>query len=113
MRTLATSVNELWSGMDNVYHMGVVLQALPALESAINSILHTNTLVIQNVVDADCGRKTSSLFPVRDLQRALEIGVEDHQLTPLFDLHAINHYYPLLESFMTSEAIVIHVPFQS
>ncbi len=53
------------------------------------------------------------LFSLSDLQRALEIGVEDHQLTPLFDLHAINHYYPLLESFLTSEAIVIHVPFQS
>ncbi len=96
-RTLATSVDELWTGMDNVYHMGVVLQALHSLESAVNSVLHTNALVIQNVVDADIGRVTSSLFPVRDLHRALDIGVEDHQQTPLFDLHAITHYYPLLE----------------
>ncbi len=45
-RILATSVNELWTGMENVYHMGVVLQTLPALESAVNSVLHTNALVI-------------------------------------------------------------------
>lgn len=112
-RTLGSSINELWTGMANMYQMELVLQTLPALESAVNSILHTNALVIQNVVDADCGRVTSSLFPVRDLQKALKIGVENHQLTPLFDMHAIHHYYPLLESFLTSEAIVIHVPFRS
>ncbi len=49
-RTLASSVNELWTGME------LVLQVLFALESAVNSVLHTNALVIQNVVDADCGR---------------------------------------------------------
>ncbi len=41
-RTYAIFANEVWSGMENVYHMGVVLQALPALESAVNSVLHTN-----------------------------------------------------------------------
>ncbi len=40
-------------------------------------------------------------------------GEKEHQLTPLFVSHAIHHYYPLLESFLTSEAIVIRVPFKS
>ncbi len=34
-------------------------------------------------------------------------------MTPLFDLPLIHYYYPLLESFLTSDAIVIHVPFKS
>ncbi len=34
-------------------------------------------------------------------------------MKPLFDVEGIHHYYPLLESFLTSEAIVIHIPFES
>ncbi len=37
-------------------------------------------------------------------------GEKEHQLT---FLHAIHHYYPLLELFLTSDTIVIHVPFRS
>ncbi len=95
-----------------IHVMALINQALLALESAINSVLHINNLVIQNVVDADSGRVTSSLFPVKDLQRVLMRGEKEHQLTPLFAAHAIYHYYPQLESFLTSDAIVIHVPFK-
>ncbi len=64
-------------------------------------------------MDADRGRVASSLFPVKDLQRVLMKGEKEHQLTPLFAMHAIHHYYPLLESFLTSNAMVIHIPFKS
>ncbi len=96
-----------------IHEMALINQALPALESAVSSVFHINTLAIQNVVDADRGRETSSLFPVEDLQRVLMKGEEEHQLTPLFAAHVIHHYYPLLESFLTSDAIVILVPFKS
>ncbi len=96
-----------------IHEKALINQALPALENAVNSVLHINILAIQNVVDADRGRVTFSLFPVKDLQRVLMKGEKEHQVTPLFAAHAIHHYYPLLESFLTSDAIIIHVPFKS
>ena len=59
------------------------------------------------------GRVTTSLFPVKDFKRVLEIGRTVYHLSPVFDDHMIHHYYPLVESVLTSEAIVIHVPFKS
>ncbi len=86
---------------------------MSALEFTVNYLLHTNTPVIQNIVDAIHCRYTSSLFPVKDLTKVLESVKEEHQITALFGLNSIHHYYPLLESFMTSDAMVIHVPFRS
>ncbi len=65
------------------------------------------------MVDAAHGRVSPTLFPVRDFLHALNIGKMEYELKPLFDIEGIHHYYPLLESFLMSEAIVIHVPFES
>ncbi len=67
-RTVRTALNLVIEDVKGIHEMALINQALPVLESAINSILHINNLVIQNVVDADRGRVTSSLFPVKDLQ---------------------------------------------
>ncbi len=115
-RTVRIALNALIEDVKGLHEMTLINQALPALESAINSVLHTNNLVIQNVMDADRGGVTSSLFPVKELHRVLMKGEKEHQLTPLFAAHAIHHYYPLLETCLTSDAIVsivIQVPFKS
>ncbi len=88
-------------------------QALAALETSAQSILNTNNQILQNLVDASRGRITSSLFPFQDLRRVLLVGEYDHKLIPLFDLRLLHHYYPLLTSIITLNAIVIHVPFKS
>ena len=93
----------------DVYHFMTMSQALPALENVVDSMLHTNQLLLQNVVDASRGRVTNSLFPVKDLLRTLAIGRRRYGLKPLFDSRGIQHYYPLLESVLTSDAVVIHV----
>ncbi len=97
-RTVRTALNAVIEDMKDIHEMGLINQALPTLESAINSVLRTNNLVIQNVVDADRGRVTSSLFPVKDLQRVLMKGEKEHQLTPLFVAHTIHNYYPLISA---------------
>ncbi len=108
-RAVRIALNLVIEDVKGIHEMVLINQALPALESAVNSVLHINTLGILDLVDGDRGRVTSSLFPVKDLQRVLMKGEKEHQLTPLFVSHAIHHYYPLLESFLTSDAIVIHV----
>ncbi len=95
--TLRLSLNKVLTTIKSLYDLSIIGQALPALENAVNSLLRTNALVIQNVVDAARDRVTSSLFPVKDFIKTLEIGDTEYQLTPLFDLRSINYYYPLLE----------------
>ena len=86
---------------------------MPALENAVNSLVHTNQEIISNVVDAVHGRVSPTLFPVKDFLHALALGEQEYGLKPLFNIKGIHHYYPLLDSFITTEDIVIHVPFQS
>ncbi len=78
-------------------------QALSALESSVSSLLHTNGILVQHIVDASRSRVTSTLFPLKDFLHVLALGASEHKLTPLFDHRAIHHYYPLLESFLTSD----------
>ncbi len=90
-RTVRTAFNLVTEDVKGIHEMALINQALTALESAVNLVLHINTLAIQNVVDADRGRVTSSLFPVKDLRRVLMMGEKEHKLAPLFAAHAIHH----------------------
>ena len=110
---LNLALNKVLKTLDSMYHFMVLNQALPAVENAVHSLMHTNQQIITNVVDAVHGRVTPALFPVNDFMHALELGEKEYGLTPMFDLKGIHHYYPLLESFITTDDIVIHVPFQS
>ncbi len=90
---LGLYVNRLKLGLDRVfatlesyYYFMVLHQAIPSLENAVNSLIHTNQQIINNVVDAANGRVTPTLFPVRDFMHALEIGKKEYGLTPLFDI---------------------------
>ena len=110
---LKLGLDRLFETLDSLYHFMVLNQALPALENTVNSLLHTNQQIVTNVVDAVHGRVTPALFPVKDFMHALEVGKVEYGLTPLFDIRGIQHYYPLLGSFLTTDSIVIHIPFQS
>ncbi len=111
--TLQTSLNAVLTSLINLCAIEVIDQALPALENAVNSLLRTNALVIRNVVDTARGRVTDSPFPVKDLLKTLEIGEAEYNLTSLFNDKSFQYYYPLLETFLTPDAIDIHVPFRS
>ena len=54
-----------------------VNQALPALENTVNSLLHANNVIIQNIVDAARGRATSPFFPVKDFLRTLAFEIKE------------------------------------
>ncbi len=110
---LKSELNNILASVDSMCDFMTIAQLLSAMETAVNSLLHTNQLVVQNVVDAANGRVSPTLFQVRDFLHGLNIGKMEFELKPLLDVEGIHHYYPLLESFLTSEAIVIHVPFES
>ncbi len=110
---LKSALNNVLTSVDSMYYFMTISQLLPVMETAVNSLLDTNQLVVQNVIDAVHGRVSPTLFPVRDFLHALNIGKMEYELKPFFDIEGIHHYYPLLESFLTSQAIVIRVYFES
>ena len=75
--------------------------------------MHTNQQIITNVVDVIHGRVTPALFPVKDFEHVIEVGEREYGLKPLFNLRGIQHYYAVTSSFVTTDSIVIHVPFKS
>ncbi len=89
-------VASLNSAMNKFNKLLVFEQALSALETSVSSLLHTNSILVQNIVDASRSRVTSTLFNVKDFLYVLALGASEHKLTPLFDHRAIHHYHPLL-----------------
>ncbi|XP_045105173.1 uncharacterized protein LOC123500547 [Portunus trituberculatus] len=91
----------------------LVDQSLEVLESALDAMLSYNSVLIQNLVNASRGIVTAALFPVADLIKTLDIGQTIFKLQPLFNRDIVEHYYPILETVLTLEAVVIYVPFKS
>ena len=110
---LKLSMDNIFETLDSMYHYMVFNQALPALENAVNGLLHANQQIITNLVDATNGRVTPTLIPVKDFEYALEVGKKEYGLHPLFDLRGIQHYYAVASSLVTTDSIVIHIPFKS
>ena len=70
-------------------------------------------MMMQNVVDAAHGYVSSNLLSIQDLKYAINVAREKYALTPIFTTEEIIHYYPLLNSFLTTDSIVINILFRS
>ncbi len=110
---LATVLNHALLCLDVINHVVVIDQVLHVFKASLDSVLSINEAIIRNLVDAANGRVTTSLFPVEDLLHTLETGQSTYKLTPLYSQDMIQHYYPLLESTLTTDAMIINIPFKS
>ncbi len=99
--------------LDVINHVVVIDQALHVFEASLGSVLSINEAIIRNMVDAVNGRVTTSLFPVEDLLHTIEIGQSTYKLTPVYAADMIQYYYPLLEATLTTDAIIVNIPFKS
>lgn len=86
-------------------------QTILVLETSVRAVLTRNSDLIRDLIAAAAGRVITSLLPVTDLQRALEIGHSLYNAQPLFSGDTNQYYYPLLEAVLTMDAIVIHILF--
>ncbi len=59
---LKSALNIVLTSVDSVYDFMIISRLLPVMETVVNSLLHTNQLVVQNVVDAAHGRVSPTLF---------------------------------------------------
>ncbi len=88
-------------------------QTLHVLDVVLTSVLSVNDEIIANKIDAAHGRVTPSLFPLHDLIKTISIGHRNYSFQPLYPSDMSHYYYPLLEASLTTDAIVVHVPFRS
>ncbi len=110
---LTVAFNAALQRLETLSDLFLMDQTLQVLEHSLETVLDANDKIIRNIVDARTSKVSSSLFPIEDLKHTLELGHTNFSLTPLYPLDMIQYYYPVLESHLTSEAIVIHVPFRS
>ena len=110
---LKGALSEAVVKINELYAFHEVSLLLAALETSVMSIMHTNDLILRNVVDASHGRVTSALLPVADLLHVLKLAQRKFSLVPIFTGQDVLHYYPLLSSMLVSDAIVVHIPFRS
>ncbi|XP_050689040.1 uncharacterized protein LOC126981646 [Eriocheir sinensis] len=106
-------INIVVKQIDQMNQFLLLDQALHVLENVINSVATANQQVISNMVDAAHGRVTPALFPLYDLRTTIHIGYQNYSLKPLFNSDMSQYFYPLIESSLTPDAIIIHVPFQT
>ena len=99
--------------MEDLTKLVMLDQAIAVTETRVNNILNQKKTLIANLLDASDGRVTNSLMPIADLLEVLDIGLSQYDLKPIFSGDSIQHYYPLLESILTLDAIIIFIPFNS
>ncbi len=88
-------------------------QTLHALDAVLTSVLSVNDKIIANMIDSANGRVTPHLFPLHDLIKIVGIGHRNYSFQPLYPSHMSQYYCPLLDASLTTDAIVVHVPFRS
>ena len=113
VNNLTTSFNEALKRLDMLTSYLVTDQFLHIIETSLNTVVSMNEEIIAYMVDAANGRTTTSLFPVEDLLHTIDIGISNYTLQPLYTGDVIQYYYPLLETILTMDAIIVFVPFKS
>lgn len=110
---LRTVIDNMGVRLDNLIDLLILDQAIAVIEIRINNLLTQRKTLITNLLDASNGRVTNSLLPIADLLKVLDIGLSEYHLEPIFTGDSIQYYYPLLESILTLDAIIIFIPFNS
>ena len=112
-KRMEIAVNKAVATLSYKTYLLDILLTLSSLENLVRNIIRLNERLLTNMVDASHSRVTPSLMPVEDLLHALRLGDRQYKLKPIYSETDIAHYYPLLSSIVTDDAIVIIVPFQS
>ena len=87
-------------------HISIVQLTIQALSSSVSSL-------IDMLIAASRGHVTSDLIKPQSLLEAIHWAQRNLSLTPLFPDKETEFYYPLLETTITDQEIIVHVPFQS
>ncbi len=110
---LTSIVNKALQRLTLLTDLLLMDQTLHVLDAVLTSVLSVHDKIIANKIDTVDGWVTPSLFPLHDLIKIISIGHRNYSFQPLYSSDMSQHYYPLLEASLTTDAIAVHVPFTS
>ncbi len=107
---LTSMLNKALQRLDQITEFLLVDQTLHVIETIISSVSEVKEEIITDMIDAAHGRVIPSLFPLPDLIDTIN---KNCSFQPLYPPDMSQYYFPLLEASLTTEAIIVHIPFQS
>ena len=90
-----------------------IFMALDQLYIKINEVDTGMEQLIQDLVMANAGHVTSTLFSITQLLNITQQAKNEWNFQPFFDETNIALYYPILSSFVNNTGVIIDIPFSS
>ncbi len=110
---LTSIINKILQRLNMLTDFLLLDQTLHVLDAVLTSVLSVDDKIIANMTDSANGRVTLSFFPLHDLIKIIGISHRNYSFQPLYPSHMSQYYYPLLETSLATDAIVVHVPLRS
>ncbi len=108
---MISSIEQLSIENSNVKESLEIFMVLDQLHVKINELNTEMEQFIQDLVLANAGHATSTLFPISQLLNITQQAKLECNFQPFFDLNNIALYYPLLSSFINGTGVIIDIPF--
>ena len=110
---LITNLETISTELSNVKEHIDLIQILDQLYIKINELDTEMEQLIQDLVMANAGHVTSTLFSISQLINVTQQARDEWNFLPFFDDSNIALYYPILNSFLNSTGVIIDIPFSS
>ncbi len=110
---MITNIEQIGMNNSNVKEFLEIFMVLDQLYININEIDNEMEQLIQDLVTANAGHVTSTLFSIPQLLKITQQAKDEWNFQPFFNATNIALYYPILNSFINDTGVIIDIPFSS
>ncbi len=110
---MINSIESLSTENSNVKESLEIFMVLDQLHIKINELNAEMEQLIQDLVMANAGHVTYTLFSISQLLNITQQAKYEWNFQPFFDSNNIALYYPILNSFINDTGVLIDIPFSS
>lgn len=110
---IITNIEQININNSNVKEFLEIFIALDQLYIKITEVNTEMEQLIQDLVMANAGHVTSTLFSISQLLNITQQAKDEWNFQPFFDATNIALYYPILNSFINITGVIIDIPFSS
>ena len=110
---IIANIEQLSVNTDDVKEFLEIFMALDQLYIKIHEVDTGMETLIQDLVMANAGHVTSTLFPISQLLNITRQARSEWNFQPFFDATNIALYYPILSSFINDSGVIVDIPFSS
>ena len=110
---MITNIEQININNSNVQEILEIFMTLDQLYIKIHEVDAEMEQLIQDLVMANAGQVTSTLFSISQLLNITQQAKDEWNFQPFFDEINIALYYPILSSFINNTGVIIDIPFSS